>query len=98
MNIRQTLAGRFGTRVLAGTMAIVLATATFAAAQPGRGGWRGGQGGPGGPGGLFGIQVQENLRALGLSEEQRQKVRTIMETHRKERGQWHSAVRPRGEP
>lgn len=73
--------------ITAATVMLVLGAAGMASAQPGRGGWRGGPDGPGRAGGamgLFGIQVQENLRALDLTDAQREQVRTVVETHREE--------------
>jgi periplasmic protein CpxP/Spy len=85
--INRTNWRRVGLAVTAAVVVLVLGAAGLASAQPGHGGWRGGPDGPRGPGGamgLFGIQVQENLRALNLTDAQREQVRTLMETHREE--------------
>ena len=79
-------------KLMAGALALTLGVSAAATAQPGRGGpglagpgFRG-PGGPGGGalGGLLAVRPDLPLRALNLTDAQREQVRGILESHRGE--------------
>lgn len=76
------------TRLAALGLAATLAVASVAQAQPGPSGGPGRRGHPGSPagplGGWFGTHVDVPLRALNLTDAQREQVKTILEGHREE--------------
>lgn len=79
-------------KLMAGALALTVGLSAAATAQPGRGGpGLGGPGfrGPGGPGGgalggLLAVHPDLPLRALNLTDAQREQVRGILESHRAE--------------
>lgn len=78
-------------KLMAGALALTVGLSAAATAQPGRGGpgvdGRGFRvpGAGGGPlGGLLGVHPDLPLRALNLSDAQREQVRGILESHRAE--------------
>lgn len=78
-------------KLMAGALALTVGLSAAATAQPGRGGPGGGHRfrGPGGPGGgaiggLLAVHPDLPLRALNLTDAQREQVRAILESHRAE--------------
>jgi len=78
-------------KLMAGALALTMGLTATAAAQPGprSGGFGGpgfrGPGGPGGPlGGLLSVHPDLPLRALNLTDTQREQVRGILDSHRDE--------------